>query len=328
MKKIFKYTLLAAFIVVAAGCKKEDSFTDKNGDVRIYMSQAVSGQFQEITVSRRAPLQSDTSYVFDVNAFFAGSGYLNAPEDVKVSFAVDYSKWDSINTARVNAGKPAYEKIPDNIFSFSNTSSVIKKGTSISENTGFAINGKQITEGHNYMIPVSISEVGGNFPVNRTLATTYFVVKVTPPVYPEMDRSAWTIYAVDSEEASGEGPDNGRAIFALDGKLNTFWHTQWDGGEPPLPHHIAIDMKATKTLSGLYLTARQNAPNGAPKTVVVDVSPNGTTWQNAGTYQLQVTNAKQSVFFSQAYSVRYFRVTVTATNGNTNITFFAEISAF
>ncbi len=327
MEKKFIYILLACFITIS-GCKKDESFTEKKEDVRIYMSQAISGNFQDVTVNRRAPLQTDTSYVFDVNAFFAGSGYLNAPENVQVSFSIDYSKWDSINTARLNAGLAAYEKIPDNIFSFDNTSSVIRKGASISDNTGFSIKAKEIEEGHNYMVPISISEVSGGFPVNRALSTTYFVVNVTPPVYPELDRTGWSVYDVDSEESSGEGPDNGRAIFALDGKLTTFWHTQWDGGEPPLPHHISIDMKAAKTLSGLYLTARQNAPNGAPKTVVIDVSTDGTTWQNAGTYQLAVTNAKQPVFFSQTFSVRYFRVTVTATNGNTNITFFAEISAF
>lgn len=328
MNRILLYTTLAVFLLAAAGCEKHESFTDKDGDVRIYMSQAVDGNFRNITISRRAPLQSDTSYAFDVNAFFAGSGYLNAPGDVQVSFAVDYSKWDSINNARTGAGQPAYEKIPDNIFSFQNKTSTIRKGASISDNIAFSINGKLIEEGHNYMIPVSISEVGGSYPVNKSLATTYFVVNVTPPVYPEIDRSSWAIYDFDSQEANGEGPDNGRAVFAIDGKLNTFWHTQWDGGEPPLPHHISIDMGSAKTLSGLYLTARQNAPNGAPKTVVIDVSTNGQTWQNAGTYQLQAINARQSVFFSQAYTVRYFRVTVTATNGNTNITFFAEISAF
>lgn len=328
MNTKFIFILLAGLLVFAAGCKEDDSFSDKKGDVRIYMSQAATGNFQNVTVARRAPLQSDTSYMVDVNAFFAGSGYLNAPEDVRVDFAVDYSKWDSVNNARAQAGLPVYEKVPDNVLSFSNSSSTIKKGMSISENTGFALNGKLIQEGHNYMVPVSLTEAGGGFPVNRALATTYFVLNVTPPVYPEISRSAWTIYSVDSEEASGEGPDNGRAIFALDGKLNTFWHTQWDGGEPPLPHHLAIDMHAVNTLSGLYLTARQNAPNGAPKTVVVDVSSDGQSWQSAGTFQLAAVNARQSVFFAQAYSVRYFRVTVTATNGNTNITFFAEVSAF
>ena len=327
MKTNIVFTLLALLLIVA-GCKEDNSFTENNGDVRIYMSQATAGTQQAITVSRRAPLQSDTSYTFDVNAFFAGSGYLNAPEDIPVTFSVDYSRWDSINTARQAQGLPVFERVPENVFSFQNTTAVIKKGSSISDNISFAINGKLVEEGHNYMIPISIAEVGGGFPVNRTLATTYFVLSVTPPVYPEIDRTGWSIHSVDSEEASGEGPDNGRAVFALDGRLNTFWHTQWDGGEPPLPHHLAIDMKTSRTLSGLYLTARQNAPNGAPRTVVIDVSTDGQTWQNAGTYQLAAVNARQPVFFTQAYNARYFRVTVTATHGNTNITFFAEVSAF
>lgn len=324
MKKLFLYIILLGGITA---CKKDTAFSKKDGDVRVYMSQAISGAFTDIMVNRRAPLQSDSAYAFDVNAFFAGTGYLTAPRDINVSFALDYSKWDSINAARGNAGQPAFEKIPDNIFSFAKAQTVIKKGATISDNISFTINAKLIQEGHNYMIPVSLESAGG-FAVNKAKATTYFVVKVTPPVYPEINRSAWTILHVDSEEANGEGPNNGRAIFALDGLLNTFWHTQWDGGEPPLPHHIAIDMKTPQTLSGLYLTARQNAPNGAPKTVVVEASADGTTWQAAGTYQLAAINARQPVFFTQAFTVRYFRVTVTATHGNTNITFFAEVSAF
>lgn len=323
MNKLFLYILLGGIIA----CKKDTAFSEKDGDVRVYMSQAISGAFTDITVNRRAPLQSDSAYAFDVNAFFAGAGYLTAPRDINVRFALDYTKWDSINTARVNGGLPAFEKIPDNIFLFKTAQTVIKKGGTISDNINFTINAKQIQEGHNYMIPVRLEAADG-FAVNHAKAITYFVVKVTPPVYPEINRSAWTILHVDSEEASGEGPNNGRAIFALDGLLNTFWHTQWDGGEPPLPHHIAIDMKATQTLSGLYLTARQNAPNGAPKTVVVEASTDGTTWQAAGTYQLLAINARQPVFFTQTFNVRYFRVTVTATHGNTNITFFAEVSAF
>lgn len=327
MNKLFLYTFLVAMMATGAACKKDTAFSKKDGDVRVYMSQAISGAFTDITVNRRAPLQSDSAYAFDVNAFFAGAGYSSAPRDINVLFALDYTKWDSINTARVNAGQPAFEKIPDNIFSFKTSQAVIKKGATISDNISFTINAKQIQEGHNYMIPVRLESADG-FAINNAKAVTYFVVKVTPPIYPEINRSGWAILHVDSEEASGEGPNNGRAIFALDGLLNTFWHTQWDGGEPPLPHHIAIDMKTTQTLSGLYLTARQNAPNGAPKTVVVEASTNGTDWQAAGTYQLAAINARQPVFFTQAFTVRYFRVTVTATHGNTNITFLAEVSAF
>ncbi|WP_295128450.1 discoidin domain-containing protein [uncultured Chitinophaga sp.] len=327
MKKLSAYILLGGLLAGLNACDKDSDFSESDSDVRVYLSQAVNGPYANISVNRRAPLQSDSIFKFDVNAFFAGGGYKSAPGNVPVTFAVDYSTWDSINTARAVASLPAFEKVPAHVFDFSTTTAVIKSGTTVSENIAFGIDGKKVEEGHNYMVPVRLQSAG-NYPLNRALSITYFVVTVTPPVYAEINRSAWTIFNVDSEEASGEGPNNGRAVFAIDGLLNTFWHTQWDGGEPPLPHHIAIDMKQSNTLSGLYLTARQNAPNGAPKTVNVDVSADGTTWQSAGTYQLQAINAKQPVFFAQTYTARYFRVTVTATHGNTNITFFAEVSAF
>lgn len=76
------------------------------------------------------------------------------------------------------------------------------------------------------------------------------------------------IYA-DSEELSG---DDGLATNVLDGKPNTFWHTQWQGGSPKHPHFLVIDLGREESISGVRILPRQHSPNGRMKSIRVYVS--------------------------------------------------------
>lgn len=330
MKQLIINSFCCCLIMIIGSCKKDKTFSKENGDVKIYMSQAVSGSadangYSTISIITRATGQADSVFSFDVNAYFGGSGYEHAPGDVAVSFKVDYSKWDSINGARQSAGLPLFEKIPDSVFSFPTAMSVIKGGQSISDNVSFRISSKKIQKDHNYMIPVGISSVGNGYEINPQKSTAYFIVKAEEP---SLDRANWTIYEFDSQEASGEGPNNGRAVFVLDGNTGTFWTSQWDGFEPPLPHHVSINMNATILLNGVIITRRQNVTNGSPKAFNVDVSTDGTTWKPAGTFELAAVNPKQFFLFSTPMTAKYFRITVTTVWGVANSTFLSEIGAF
>ncbi|MBO9204775.1 MULTISPECIES: discoidin domain-containing protein [Niastella] len=330
MKKLIINSLSCCLILATGSCKKDKTFSEESGDVKIYMSQAVSNNadnngYTTISVVQRATGQVDSLFLFEVNAYFGGSGYPHAPGDVQVSFQLDYSKWDSINADRQKAGLPLFEKIPDSVFSFPNTTAVIKSGNNISENIVFKISSKKIQKDHNYMIPLGIASVNNGYQINTQKGTAYFLVKAEDP---SLDRKNWTINEFDSQEASGEGPNNGRAVFVLDGNTSTFWTSQWDGVEPPLPHHVSIDMHATITLNGVIITRRQNVTNGSPKAFTVDVSTDGTNWKTAGTYELASVNAKQFFVFVTPMSARYFRITVTTVWGVANSTFLSEIGAF
>src|SRR3546814_5319167 len=103
-----------------------------------------------------------------------------------------------------------------------------------------------------------------SFKMNEALQTTYYLITAEPDIadYPDYDRSAWTIVDFSSEEANGEGPNNGRAVFVLDGDNQTFWHSQWQGASPTPPHHITVDLGEVKTLHGINTTARQVSGSG------------------------------------------------------------------
>ena len=330
MKKLIIYALSGCLIMATGSCKKDKAYSEEGGDVKIYMSQAVSNVaddngYTTISVIQRAGGQADSLFAFDVNAYFGGSGYAHAPGDVPITFQLDYSKWDSINTARQTAGLAPFEKIPDSVFSFPNTTAVIKNGSNISENISFTISSKKVQKDHNYMIPLGIASVGGGYAINTQKSTAFFLVKAEDP---SLDRTNWTINEFDSQEASGEGPNNGRAIFVLDGNTSTFWTSQWDGFEPPLPHHVSIDMHTTISLNGVIVTRRQNVTNGSPRAFNVDVSTDGTTWKPAGTYELASVNPKQFFLFATPMTARYFRITVTTVWGSALSTFLSEIGAF
>ena len=65
----------------------------------------------------------------------------------------------------------------------------------------------------------------------------------------------WSLVYADSQETQKE---DGKATNAFDGSTSTFWHTQYTGSAPALPHEIQIDLGATYGLDGFHYVARQD----------------------------------------------------------------------
>ncbi|MFN7928225.1 MAG: discoidin domain-containing protein [Blastocatellia bacterium] len=90
-----------------------------------------------------------------------------------------------------------------------------------------------------------------------------------------LNRTGWTI-TTDSQETQGE---DGRAVNAIDGNINTIWHTQWYTTTPTHPHWVVLDMKAGFALSALrYLPRQGGAINGTIADYKIYVSNDGVTW--------------------------------------------------
>ena len=70
----------------------------------------------------------------------------------------------------------------------------------------------------------------------------------------------WSLVSVDSEETVDEFAP---AIYAFDGDVNTFWHTEWGTSNPAHDHEIVIDLGASYELSGFnYLSRQDGKTNG------------------------------------------------------------------
>jgi hypothetical protein len=81
------------------------------------------------------------------------------------------------------------------------------------------------------------------------------------------------VVKVDSEETSGE---DGKGSNAVDGKPDTFWHTQWEGDNPPPPHEIIIELSTPARIKGITYLPRQDVEvNGTIKDYEVYLSDDG-----------------------------------------------------
>jgi hypothetical protein len=129
-----------------------------------------------------------------------------------------------------------------------------------------------------------------------------------------LSRTGWKITYVDSQELVGE---NGAATNALDGDQATFWHTQWDGAEPPTPHELRIDLGAYYDLSGFrYLPRQDGSPNGRIGQYEFYASMDGVNWGTAAATGTFANSASEKEVTFTSRTARYARLrALTEANG-------------
>lgn len=105
-----------------------------------------------------------------------------------------------------------------------------------------------------------------------TFATAWKTFEIPFPEEYRYDSNSWTVLSVSDESA-----DHGGRIALLDGDLNSFWHSAYEGGNAPLPHWAVIDMRSQKKISKVEVYRR--AGNTDTKSVELYVSdqPDGNT---------------------------------------------------
>jgi hypothetical protein len=106
------------------------------------------------------------------------------------------------------------------------------------------------------------------------------------------------VVKVDSEETNGE---DGKGANAVDGKADTFWHTQWDGDNPPPPHEIILELSAAARIKGFtYLPRQDDEVNGTIKQYEFYVSNDGKEFGQPvtkGSFGTNDSIEKRSVLF-------------------------------
>lgn len=322
-KKILKFIGLACIVqcMFLMSCKDNVVLPSQPVESysRVYMPEAVNGP-----VVKTFKI-TDTAQALIYGAGFGGQDFPGS--DIPVGFAVIQTKADTFNMVN----NTHYPLLPADSYTLSATSAIIPKG--IVTTTPLTISVKTSGAGamdalKTYILPVSITNT--TVKVNEALRTTYYILKAQPDFndYPNYDRANWAIIGFSSQEANGEGPNNGRAIFALDGNTGTFWHTQWSGGSPGPPHFLVIDMKEVKTLHGLSFVGRQGDGGGKPNEVNIQVSLDNVAWVDAGTFNLLNNKDLQKQFLPNGFkNARYFKVSVNSSY-NASYTQIAELNAF
>lgn len=315
-----------SFLLTAAcllfGCKVDEPLLADYGprdQELLYMPQAAKNPFVNEL------LMKDAEQEITFGAAFGGLAY--PKEDIVVNFKVN-EEYVAVYNEQNNTDLPL---LPKESYQLSGMTATILKGQTSSN----ALKVKIKTNGNidpfkQYILPITLENSSSEIKINEKLKTTYLVVSATPDLkdFTDFDRAAWKVFNFSSEEASGEGPNNGRAIFAIDNDPGTYWHSVWSTGETSPPHFVSFDMGEEKILHGIYIVHRNGNPQA--RKIVVEGSLDGVNWDVRGTISNIPTNSSDAVkhrfFVSTFAAARYLKIIVTENQrASTNI---AEIGAF
>lgn len=250
--------------------------------------------------------------------------------DVKVPFKLDVTNmWDIEGQFGLNnnyiadynaANRTLFKMLPENSFSFTETFA-LPVGTTEAE-LALSVEGESLKPG-DYMLPIQFKNVS-MFEIAADRNTYPMAIRIMGT---QLSRDGWTASA-STEEPNGEGAGNGIANSMLDGNLNTYWHTQWQGvgANPPLPHTIIIDTQKEHTFTQFALTHRENVyyTKGGEFYVSSDLNDWG---EKVGSFTLKQENGSQVFGINQATG-RYIKIVVTESNRSEGLATIAEFYAY
>jgi hypothetical protein len=120
-----------------------------------------------------------------------------------------------------------------------------------------------------------------------------------------------TLESVSSQQT---GNDN-YAKYAIDGNINTMWHTAWDGSDSD--RYIVIKLDEPIKLSAVEYVPRQDAANGRAKDAVLYVSSDGENWKEAGSGTNWGNNSSwKTIELNESVEAQYIKFVVTANYGD------------
>lgn len=138
-------------------------------------------------------------------------------------------------------------------------------------------------------------------------------------------KEKWSIVDFSTEEPA-EGNGNGFASCIIDDDLSTFWHSQWNGGEPGYPHHVTIDMGEVWKLTSVVTYRRPDDDRGQRR-CRIETSLDGVTWEDQGEFDENPwSNDGQTHTLANYPVARYIKYV--ATEGPNFFAFLAELTAY
>lgn len=313
--------LLLAFSFLLFSCREETPVYQQNTDAkdleRIFLVR--SNVSQNLTIY---PLQETRETSIGV-----GYGGLKRPSsNIKVTLAVDHAALDSINAARRANAETEYLPFPAGSYSFDKMDVTVEAGKLYSDYIKMTYKPAAFDYRQTYVLPISITDASG-----YKISTSKTIMLTVPKVekFTEISRTNWDV-TFSSEEAAGEGANNGRAIHTIDDNVSTFWHSQWWPSAPGFPHWLNYDMKEAKYVSKIAMHRRLGNDFG-PTKFYVEGSVDGTTWEKLSN---DVETFDPALVGYQEYelvrpkSVRYVKVTFTEGNRAGGHVYISEFKAY
>jgi alpha-L-fucosidase len=121
-----------------------------------------------------------------------------------------------------------------------------------------------------------------------------------------INKAKWQVVDQSDEYAGYE------AEKAIDGNINTMWHTPWQGDVTSHPHHITVDMGEKLKINGFYYAPRAGEnKSGTVAKYSFFISKDGKKWHkvvdHAEFSNIANNPIKQNVEFIKLYKARYFK---------------------
>lgn len=120
------------------------------------------------------------------------------------------------------------------------------------------------------------------------------------------DKSKWKVVGFSDQT------EQFKAANAIDGDVNTLWHTHWGEHVPSHPHFITVDMGEPTTISGMRYSPRTTENlTGTISRFSFYVSNDGEAWtcviDNGEFSNIKNNPIPQTVLFDTVYTARYFK---------------------
>ena len=121
------------------------------------------------------------------------------------------------------------------------------------------------------------------------------------------NKKGWKVFSSNSSM-----PDS-KPWKAIDGKPNTFWHTEWKPKRPKHPHHISIDLGKEHEMHGFsYLTRQDKTMNGTIDEYEFYISNDKKNWGEAvtsGVFEdIKYDRGLQVIYFEEMIKGRYIKL--------------------
>ncbi|MDR1273373.1 MAG: discoidin domain-containing protein [Odoribacteraceae bacterium] len=134
-----------------------------------------------------------------------------------------------------------------------------------------------------------------------------------------LERDGWGIYSFSSEEASGEGANNGRAAHILDGNLSSYWHSKWTGAGSTLPHEIVIQFPRSITPEFITVYRRPSGYTKDTRTIQLETSLDGLAWESIGALEFgDLSDVSLSYYVPRRVFMSFLRLRITESNRSQN----------
>lgn len=268
-----------------------------------------------------------------VNVDLTTGGKIDLATEIGVPFT---NKWDiTVSIVKRQEEVDKYNNVNNSFFSLLPKSMytgkdevTLSKGENRT-NIVYTINTQELTPG-NYILPIQIgalsASLNGVATENIKFDTSKTKLFLISKLGEKLPKDNWSIVSTTTEEPSGEGSNNGRAIHMIDDKISSFWHSKWKGGNDPLPYEIVIDMGKVHLVSQIEIVPR-NISNNSIKYLRFETSTDGTNWEYVGHFDFD-RESNSLMYPVKTTNCRYIKLIIPKDGAENRVTSIRELTVY